>query len=96
MGHAAPGSGGVLVRDGSRERKDKMQEEKYYLYDLYEGSRELIDAFDSIETATDAATDAAREHDIDTDGECDLILTTSPASQMALAEPGTILYDWRY
>ena len=92
MGNAAPGSGGVLVRDGSRERKDKMQEEKYYLYDLYEGSWELIDMFDSIETATDAA----REHDIETDGECDLILTTSPASQMALAEPGTILYDWRY
>ena len=69
-----------------------MQEEKYYLYDLYEGNWELIDVFDSIETATDAA----REHDIDTDGECDLILPTSPASQMAVAEPGTILYDWRY
>lgn len=69
-----------------------MQEEKYYLYDLYEGNWDLIDVFDSEESATDAA----REHDIETDGECDLILTNVPASQMALAEPGTILYDWRY
>ena len=69
-----------------------MQEEKYYLYDLYDGCWDLIDTFDS----EDAATEAAREYEVETDGECDLLLMNAPVSDMALAQPGTILYGWRY
>lgn len=72
-----------------------MSETKYYLYDEYEGV-ELIDTFDSVE----AATEAAREYDEETDGECSLQLTTAPVlyhpDGRCTVSPGALLKDWRY
>lgn len=61
---------------------------KYYLYDVYDypgGS--YIGAYNT----TDAAADAARAYDAETDGECALVLTGR-----LLAGVERVVEGWRY